>query len=93
MGSPVTSETIAAREYWSCGDAAKILGRGAHFWASLFDAGRVAGYRTEKGKRFILASSARDYLRALCAAHPVVAGPTPQDVLKEAFAKFRSKTA
>lgn len=89
----MTVADLKEREYWSCGDAAKVLGRGANFWSDLFDARKVAGYRSEKGKRFILASSARAYLDALCAAHPVAAGPTPQDLLKEAFKTFRSNTA
>lgn len=62
---------LATREYWTCNEAARVLGRGHQFWARLFDDCQVAGYRTATGKRFIQANSARRYLDALCAERVV----------------------
>lgn len=74
---------LATREYWTCTEAARVLGRGHQFWARLFDDCQVAGYRTATGKRFIQANSARRYLDALCSERVVSDEPSPADRARE----------
>ena len=67
----VTTSDLAAREYWTPAQAARVLGRGAWFWRRLFDAEAVGGYpmtgRDGKKRRYIEAASARAYLAGLAA--------------------------
>lgn len=67
----VETADLAAREYWTPEQAARILGRGAQFWRRLYDAGTVTGYDVtgEKRKqRYLLAASARAHLAGLTQA-------------------------
>lgn len=66
---------LKEREYWTCGQAARVLGRSPGVWSALFDAGHVRGYRTEGGRREINADSARAYLESLS---PHVEQPAPK---------------
>ena len=74
---------LATREYWTCNEAARVLGRGHQFWARVFDDCQVAGYKTATGKRFIQANSARRYLDALCAERVVLEEPSPAALWSE----------
>lgn len=57
------------REYWNPVEASKVLGRTPDFWVKAFEEKRVRGYVSPNGskrkRRFILACSAREYLRYL----------------------------
>lgn len=93
MGQPVSLQTLAIREYWSCGDAAKVLGRSVYFWSRLFDEGKLVGYRTDKGTRFFQSASARAYLAALCELHNAVAqGPSSADLIREGRAEYERRS-
>lgn len=69
MTHRIATADLAHREYWSPAECARVLGRGADWWAEAYDAGRVTGYAEPKqnGKRrYIRAASARAYLDSLC---------------------------
>ena len=64
----VETADLAAREYWTPEQAARILGRGAQFWRRLYDAGTVRGYDVageRRKQRYLLAASARAHLAGL----------------------------
>ena len=62
---------LAEREYWTCPECAKVLGRSNEYWQAKFDDGTLTGYRDgERNVRFIQAASARAYLESLCKTRP-----------------------
>ena len=68
MSEKVPVEEFREREYWTCEEAARVLGRGDSYWRQRFDRGDVEGYRAEGTLRvrYISAASARAYLKGLC---------------------------
>lgn len=73
--SRVSVADLKEREYWTPGEAAKVLGRGARYWVSKFDQQVVSGYQTETGRRYLEANSARAHLRDLSLGFPDVVAP------------------
>ena len=64
-------DELIRREFWTCSQAARVLGRNADWWKARFDEGAVEGY-TGGGKggmaRHIKAESARALLHNYCTA-------------------------
>lgn len=80
----VATAELRDREYWTPEQAARVLGRGADFWRRAFDGNKVDGYATKTNQRttrYILAESARGYLRRQGAGRPRAFGNLTQAAL------------
>ena len=57
-------EELVPREYWTPGEARRVLGMSEDFWQRAFDAGHIDGRRddTKRAVRRLSAKSARSYL-------------------------------
>ncbi len=81
----MTTADLVHREYWTPGEAARVMGRGADFWRHAFDRGSVTGYADGK-RRYICAQSARDFL----SAQPQRIAPVGGQDCAEAMRQFRA---
>jgi hypothetical protein len=64
--SRVPLAELRQREVWTCAEAARVLGRGAQWWAEQLDRGLVDGYRDGANrKRYVFAAAAREHIRSV----------------------------